>query len=65
MRTGRPKTYSVKLGDEEREQLESFARSRSVPHGLARRAKIILMAAEGIANTAIAEQLEVSNPTIA
>ncbi len=54
MRTGRPKTHAVKRSDEQREQLEGFARSRSLPHALARRAKIILMAAEGMTNSAIA-----------
>ena len=65
MRAGRPKSYAVTLSDEQRSQLESFARSRSLPHALARRAKIILMAADGMANSAIAAKLEVSNPTIA
>ncbi len=32
MRTGRPKSYTVKISDDEREQLQSFARSRSLPH---------------------------------
>lgn len=65
MPAGRPKSYAVTLSDEQRSQLESFARSRSLPHALARRAKIILMAADGMANSAIAAKLEVSNPTIA
>lgn len=65
MRTGRPKTYRVTLSDEQREQLEAFARSRSLPHGLVRRAHIVLLAAQGMTNTAIAKQLAVSDPTVA
>ena len=65
MRTGRPKTYSVTLTAKQREQLEAFARSRSLPHGLVRRARIVLLAAQGTANNAIAAQLGVSDPTVA
>jgi len=65
MRSGRPKTYRVTLTDEQREQLEAFARSRSLPNGLARRARIVLLAAQGLPNSAIAAQLGVSNPTVA
>jgi putative transposase len=63
MRTGRPKEPLV-LSDEEREQLESFASSRSLPHGLVRRARIVLMSAEGISNTAIAARLGLSGNTV-
>lgn len=65
MRTGRPKIHTVTLSDDEREQLRPLAQSRSLPHALARRAKIILMAADGMANSAIAGKLEISNPTVA
>jgi len=65
MRTGRPKTYTVTLCGNDHEQLHILAHSRSLPHALARRAKIILMAADGMTNTAIAEKLEISNPTVA
>jgi putative transposase len=63
MRTGRPKEPLV-LSDEEREQLKSFASSRSLPHGLVRRARIVLMSAEGISNTAIAARLGLSGNTV-
>ena len=65
MRRGRPRSYEVQLSDNEREMLESFARSRSLPSGLTRRAKIVVMASEGVPSSAIAEKLEVSNPTVA
>lgn len=57
MHVGRPKSYAVTLSDEQRTQLESFARSRSLPHALARRAKIIFMVADGMANSVIAAKL--------
>ena len=65
MRTGRPKTYRVVLTDEQREQLQAFVRSRTLPNGLTRRAKIVVLASQGVSNTAIAAQLGISNPTVA
>ena len=59
MRTGRPKKPVV-LSAEEREQLNAIANSRSLPHGLVRRARIVLLAAEGIPNCAIAERVNLS-----
>jgi putative transposase len=59
MRTGRPKEPIV-LSEEEREQLNSIANSRSLPHGLARRARIVLLAADGMPNVAIAERVNIS-----
>ena len=64
MRTGRPKSFTISIDEQQRTQLESFARSRSLPHALARRAKIILLAADGLSNSAIGEKLDVSNPTV-
>ena len=46
MAMGRPKSTLV-LDSELREQLESLANSRSLPAGLVRRAKIILLSASG------------------
>jgi transposase len=65
MRSGRPKTFQITLTHAQREELEVFSRSRSLPHGLVRRANIILLAGQGLSNTAIAAQLGVSNPTVA
>lgn len=64
MVTGRPRSFTVKLSEEEHEVLNSYARSRSLPHALARRAKIVVMAADGLSNNAIARKLDVSNPTV-
>lgn len=63
MITGRPK-QPVTLSKDERLQLESIAGSRSLPHGLVVRAQIVLMAAEGKSNTAIAERVRLTRPTV-
>lgn len=59
MKTGRPKTPIV-LSDEEHAQLKSIVGSRSLPHGLTTRARIVLMAAEGTTNHEIAEKVGLS-----
>lgn len=59
MARGRP-TQPIDLSDETKEQLLSITRSLSLPHGLVRRAKIILMAAEGFTNKMIAAKLDLS-----
>jgi putative transposase len=63
MRTGRPKTPLV-LSLQEREQLQSLVSSRSMPHGLVRRARIVLLAAQGHPYRAIAEKVGVSTVTV-
>ena len=47
-----------------RDELERIGRSRSARHRPVRRAQIVLPSARGESNTAIAERLGVSNPTI-
>jgi len=42
------------LGDGDEEELRRLVRSSSVRAGLAQRARIVLLAAEGVANTEIA-----------
>lgn len=63
MRTGRPKPQLV-LSEQERAQLQSFARSRSLPAALAQRARIVLSSAEGEQNSSIAERLKLSKATV-
>ena len=63
MAMGRPKATLV-LDSELRQQLESLANSRSLPAGLVRRAKIILLSASGKTNREIAPQLETSTNTV-
>lgn len=63
MAMGRPKRALV-LGVEQREQLESLAKSRSLPSGLVSRARIILLSASGKTNLQIARQLGLANATV-
>lgn len=52
------------LRDGDREELERLTRASSVRSGLAQRARIVLLAAEGLSNTAISERVGVSRPTV-
>ena len=63
MITGRPKIPLV-LSDEERLQLNAVAKSRSLPHGLVTRARLVLLASEGIANKGIAKKLNLSHQSV-
>ena len=63
MKTGRPRKPII-LTDEEHEQLASIVRSHSIPYGLVTRAKIILMTAENIPNSEIAEKLSLSTQSV-
>ncbi|HMF51485.1 MAG TPA: IS630 family transposase [Candidatus Saccharimonadales bacterium] len=65
MRNGRPKKFEIALTANERESLEQIGQSRSMPHGLVRRAQMILRSAEGQSNSAIARHFHVSVPTVA
>jgi Homeodomain-like domain len=44
--------------------LRRWANATQAPATLVRRAKILLLAAQGVANSEIAERLEVSRPTV-
>lgn len=59
MAYGRP-IPPIDLTPELKEQLQSMARSRSLPHGLVRRARIILMASEALNNKTIAQKIGLS-----
>jgi len=63
MPIGRPKR-DLQVTEEEREQLVNFARSRTVPHALAARAKLVLWSAEGQSNTEIADRLGWTKATV-
>lgn len=63
MKTGRPRQAIVLL-EEEEEQLKAIANSRSFPHGLVTRARIIIMSAEGTPNKAIADKLDYSTQSV-
>lgn len=63
MPLGRP-IPPIMLNEPLGQELQALARSRQVPQGLGQRAKTILLAAEGLSNTAIAQQLGLSNHTV-
>ena len=63
MRSGRPKP-PLELTASEAAQLQSFARSRSLPASLCQRARIVLASAEGDTNSAIASRLGLSKATV-
>src|SRR5258708_3369560 len=63
MKSGRPKK-AVILSLEDRALLVSFTRSRTLPHGLARRARIIVLAADGLSNDQIAEKVDISKQSV-
>ena len=52
------------LREGDRQRLADLARLPSVPSGLAKRARIVLLAADGMANAQIARTVEVSRPTV-
>jgi transposase len=59
---GRVPAVAIELSDREREELEGLSRRRRTAQGLARRAQIVLAAAEGLENKQIAARLG-SDPT--
>src|SRR5215216_3450874 len=54
----------IELTDDERARLESWARRRSSAQALALRSRIVLLAADGLNNTEIAERLGVHRPMV-
>ena len=63
MAKGRPKKPVV-LPEEDRQQLTAVARSRSLPHGVVMRARIVLLAANGIPNNQIAHEVGLSQQSV-
>jgi putative transposase len=60
LKTGRPK-QPIELSEVERQELKAWSRSRTMPAGVVRRARMILLAAEGLTNIAIAARTGVTN----
>jgi transposase len=56
---------AISLTEEQQEQLERYARGRSVSVRLALRARIILLAAKGLENQVIAQQVGAGRDTVA
>ena len=54
-----PLAVEVTLSNEEREQLEAWARRRTSAQALAQRSRIVLAAGDGLKNTEIAERLQI------
>src|SRR5437764_15360793 len=54
----------IELSEDERAQLESWARRRTSAQALAVRSRVVLLAAEGLNNTEIAERLGVHRPMV-
>jgi len=63
MSLGRP-LAPLQLEREQREQLEAMASSRSLPHGLATRVRIVLLSADGLSNKDIAARLRLNQVTV-
>jgi hypothetical protein len=52
------------LRDGDREKLVALTRASSMPAGLAQRALIVLLAADGVSNNEIGSRVGVSRPTV-
>ena len=59
-----PTAAAIELTDEERAELERWARRPTSAQALAVRSRIVLAAAEGHSNTEIARRLAISRPTV-
>jgi transposase len=55
-----PVAVAIELSDDERAQLQGWARRRTSAQALAQRSRIVLLAAEGLKNTEIVERLGIS-----
>lgn len=62
-RTGRPRA-ELTLTDDERDQLERWARRRRSSQALALRCRIVLACAEGLSNKEVAGRVGASLPTV-
>lgn len=60
----RPRTTSVNLSSDQRAQLSSLCGSRTAANGLVFRARIVLLAADGLNNIAVAESLHTTRETV-
>jgi putative transposase len=63
MRSGRYKE-ALELSGDEKAQLESIARSRSIPAAINQRAKIVIACASGETSIAVAERLRTTRETV-
>lgn len=63
MHSGRPK-HSLDLAAQERQELESIVGSRSLPYGLVRRARMILLSEDGVSVRETARRVKVTAPAV-
>ncbi len=54
----------LSLAEDDQAELLTIVNSRSLPHGIVRRAQIVLACAEGESNASIARRLKLSQPTV-
>jgi AcrR family transcriptional regulator len=59
-----PLTVNVEVPPRDREVLAAWVRSPSIRAGLARRARIVLLAADGVGTSEIVRRAGVSKPTV-
>jgi transposase len=59
-----PVAVEIVLSEVEREQLESWTRRRTSAQALAQRSRIVLLSADGLTNTEIAQRLGVGRPMV-
>src|SRR5512147_2915780 len=55
---------ALAMSDGQRESLQVLARARSAPHRQVQRARALLLAADGVANTRIADEVGVTPVTV-
>lgn len=60
----RKKALPIELTDVQKSELETWVRAQNTPQVIAQRARIILLAGNGISNYSIAKMLDVSRPTV-
>lgn len=63
MTTGRPK-LSLQITAAERQELEAVVSSRTLPHGLVRRAQMVLWSEDGMPIREVARRLKVTPPAV-
>jgi len=61
---GRPAKVPVVLSDEQREQLQSWVRTDTLPNALAQRARIVLACGDGLTDVAVTQRLGTARATV-
>ncbi len=65
MKTGRPRRYDTTVSMTEREELERISNSRVLAHSLVRRARIILLSADGVNGVEISRRVGLTSQSVA